>query len=192
MTSHSNADTDATTELYVQLAQSARQAMPAAWAWCRVAAKKQVLIELSQIVLDYAGIEDLELSDACISLFAKTTNGFLYHDPLNTSMSCKMPLVGGILIYYDIEYDGSTDYSKPFLPGPSLTHARLALSMHKAACPFVFACQYSVLWTDALTIEWSCEQHPESTTARVAFQFQEDDGHVFRTKAIVAQRLSSG
>lgn len=96
--------TESHTELFVQLAQSAREAMPAAWAWCRVATKKELLVDLSQIVLDYAGVEDREFDTRSgdISVYARTTNGSLVHLPKGYAMVCHMHVVGTVLISYGV------------------------------------------------------------------------------------------
>ena len=65
MASQTKAETDALTGVVVRSTQTAREAMPAAWAWCWVAVKTNLLFDLAQLVLDYVG------KDAATELFVQ-------------------------------------------------------------------------------------------------------------------------
>ena len=151
MTSCSNADTEITTELFVQLRQSAREAMPAAWAWCRVAVKINVMYDLSQIVLDFAGIEDTEVSASnrsrSVLLCARTTNGCLFRADNGFWMACHMPLVGVVRVtFWLADRTGTT---------------QLSLAMEDAVNPTALRGVMSqIIEVAAPTIEWSCERRP--------------------------------
>ena len=164
-------ETDATTELFVWLTQPAREAMPAAWAWCRVAVKINVLCDLSQIVLDYAGVEDAELSTGSgnlrtLSLFAKTTNSCLFRFEDGTGAACYMPLVGVARMAFGKDLASSHGTVAP--SDAPLAWARLTLNMNSTVSPDVFrAVHPRVTRTATPCLEWSCEQAPGR--ARVTF-----------------------
>lgn len=170
MTSRQN-QTDSYTELFVQLKQSAREAMPAAWAWCRVSIKKGLLFDLSQIVLDYAGVEDREFDTGSardISVYARTTNSSLIHVPFGGALVCKMPTVGHVTVEYRVDAADKRTFTALVADGsfPDLPFVLATLSTNPTSV--LLTTEFCPVFTQVVavavpTLQWSHANCPGTT-----------------------------
>lgn len=128
-------DSTTQSELFVRLGADGSLAVPTAFTWGVVAARRGVLVDLSQIVIDFAGLEDTELRGpgAKLALLARVTNSVLVHAPRGGLWSCPLPLFGTATI----EYSFSAEHTPAFralidegtCPNIPLDGASLSLSL---------------------------------------------------------------